>query len=131
MPIHFPYYEVSKVSLINSTHLTDFQYILYSKNYSPKARWLSVNIPWDEVEVNIHYHHWACIRRIIVLVYIYSLVCREVRKKGHGKLFNFFKVYNKDHLLFKLTTLHVIENVFAFYRLIFNMKIHRWKGSHE
>jgi hypothetical protein len=28
-------------------------------NYSPKAKWLPVNIHRDEVEVNIHRNHWA------------------------------------------------------------------------
>jgi hypothetical protein len=28
-------------------------------NYSPKAKWLPVNIHRDEVEVNIHCNHWA------------------------------------------------------------------------
>ena len=28
-------------------------------NYSPKAKWLLVNIHRDEVEVNIQHNHWA------------------------------------------------------------------------
>ena len=35
------------------------------------------------------------------------------------------KVYNKDRFWFKITTLNVEENMFAFYRSIFNMEIHR------
>ena len=37
-------------------------------NYSPKAKWILVNIYRDEVEVNIHQYSLS-LRRMIVLVY--------------------------------------------------------------
>jgi hypothetical protein len=60
----------SNCRTFNLSLLIVFHYIVYStilyiplycifNNYSPKAKWLPVNIHRDEVEVNIHRNHWA------------------------------------------------------------------------
>jgi hypothetical protein len=36
-----------------------YNYMIIINNYSPKAKWLPVNIHRDEVEVNIRRNHWA------------------------------------------------------------------------
>jgi hypothetical protein len=40
-------------------YIIEIEYNWIFNNYSPKAKWLPVNIHRDEVEVNIHRNQWA------------------------------------------------------------------------
>ena len=74
---------------------------------------------------------------ICFLLYFFKL------SAGHGlilksvKIIQFHQGFTENHskfttkIAYDLSTFNIKENMFAFYRLIFNMKIHRWKGSNE
>jgi hypothetical protein len=48
-----------KISMVYFPWSISFVILLTINNYSPKAKWLPVNIHQYEVEVNIHRNHWA------------------------------------------------------------------------
>ena len=53
-------FDISKTSTDSHFgYLYDRKSLKIFNNYSPKAKWLPVNIHREKVEVNIHRNHWA------------------------------------------------------------------------